>query len=195
MTWSECCLFFSTRKEFGWFPLLVALVGSLHTRDWEPVTSTLRALSLVGKAEPGPSSIHTTLEGPTEYICKCKIGCKVCVVSCVASIGSCVHGCLDFFQKPLLGGRSITKLGDHGTSNVHNCWFILFCHVWGPAWIEIHRNSVWLRVRSHMASHCTWGYVTTLHDCGGVLGRSLDTFLWALIISWSRLLARVWGGP
>ena len=32
---------------------------------------------------------------------------------------------------------------------------------------------------------------TTLHDVGGVLGRPLDTFLWALTISWSRLLARV----
>ena len=35
----------------------------------------------------------------------------------------------------------------------------------------------------------------TLHDFGGDLGRPLDTFNWALTISWSRLLARVWGGP
>ena len=27
-------------------------LGPLHTRDWEPVTITLQALSLVGKAEP-----------------------------------------------------------------------------------------------------------------------------------------------
>ena len=33
--------------------------------------------------------------------------------------------------------------------------------------------------------------MTTLHDFGGVLGRPLDTFFWALTISWSRLLARV----
>ena len=26
--------------------------GPLHTRDWEPVTIALQALSLVGKAEP-----------------------------------------------------------------------------------------------------------------------------------------------
>ena len=31
--------------------------------------------------------------------------------------------------------------------------------------------------------------MTTLHDFGGVLGRPLDTFFWALTISWSRLLA------
>ena len=33
--------------------------------------------------------------------------------------------------------------------------------------------------------------MTTLHDVGGVLGRPLDAFFWALAISWSRLLARV----
>ena len=56
-------------------------------------------------------------------------------------------------------------------------------------------HSIWLRARSHMDSHYTWGSVTTLHEFGGVLGRTLDTFFWALTISWSRLLARVWSGP
>ena len=79
------------------------------------------------------------------------------------------HGHLDYFQKPPLGGRPNTKPGDHGTPNAHNRWFILFYHVWGPAWIEIHWNSIWLRARSHMTSHYTWGFVTTLHDFGGVL--------------------------
>ena len=46
-----------------------------------------------------------------------------------------------------------------------------------------------------MTSHYTWGYVTTLHDFGGVLGRPLDAFNWALAISRSRLLACVWSGP
>ena len=49
-----------------------------------------------------------------------------------------------------------------------------------------------LRARSHMTSHFTWGSMTTLNDCGGVLGWPLDTFFWALTISWSRLLAHVW---
>ena len=43
-----------------------------------------------------------------------------------------VHGHLDYVQKPPLEGRPNTKLGDHGTPNVHNHWFE-FCHVWGPA--------------------------------------------------------------
>ena len=42
-----------------------------------------------------------------------------------------------------------------------------------------------------MTSHYTQGSMTTLHDFGGVLGRPLDTFVWALTIPWSRLLPRV----
>jgi hypothetical protein len=39
------------------------------------------------------------------------------------------HGHWDCFQKPSLGGRPDTKSGDHGTPNVHKCWFILIYHV------------------------------------------------------------------
>ena len=87
------------------------------------------------------------------------------------------HDHLDYFQKPSRGGRPNTKSRGHGTPNAHNRWFILFYHAWGPAWMKIHWNSIWLRVWSRMASHHTWGSVTTLHDFGGVLGRPLDTFL------------------
>ena len=85
------------------------------------------------------------------------------------------HGHLDYFQKPPLGGRPNTKPGDHGTPNTHNRLFVLLYHVWEPSWIDIHWNSIWLRDRSHMTSHYTWGSMTTLHDFGGVLGRPLDT--------------------
>ena len=105
------------------------------------------------------------------------------------------HGHLDSLQKPPLGSRPNTKSGDYGTRNVHNRWFVLFYHVWGPAWIEIYWNSIWLRAWSHMTSHYTWKPVSTLHDFGGVLGRPLDTFFRALTISWSRVLAHVRSGP
>ena len=105
------------------------------------------------------------------------------------------HGHLDYFQKPLLGGRPNTKPGDHGALNAHNRWFILINHAWGPARLESHWNSIWLRARSHMNSHYTWGSVTTLQDFGVVLGRPLDTFYRALTLSWSWLLACVWSGP
>ena len=71
------------------------------------------------------------------------------------------HGYLDYFPKPLLGGRPNTKPGDHGALNAHHPWLILLYHVWGLAWIEIHRNSIWLRAWSHTISHYTWGSMTT----------------------------------
>ena len=104
------------------------------------------------------------------------------------------HGHLDCSQKPPLGGRPNTKPGDRSTPNIHNHWFILCYHVWGLAWIKINWNSMWLKAWSHVTSHYTWGFVTTLHDFGGVLGQPLDTFFWVLTISWS-FLACVWSGP
>ena len=58
---------------------------------------------------------------------------------------------------------------------------------------EWFRNQIWWWLR--VGSHHTWGYVTMLYCFGGVLGRPLDTFSWALTISRSRLLARVWSDP
>ena len=105
------------------------------------------------------------------------------------------HNHLGYFPKPPLGGRPNTKRGDHGTLNARNRWFILFRHVWGPAWIEIHWNIIWLRTRLHMTSHYTWGSVTTRYDFGGVLGQPLNTFFWTFTTSWSQLLTHVWNGP
>ena len=154
--------------------------GPLYKRDWEPVTSTLQALSLVEKVEPVNFASHYAWG--TIGVCKCK--------------WIMFHGHLDYFQKPPLGDRPNTKpLGDNGTPNAHDHWFILFCHVWGPTWIEIHSNSIWLRALSHMGSHYTRGSVTTLLDFGGVFGRPLDTLFWDLTISCSHLLARVWCSP
>jgi hypothetical protein len=81
--------------------------------------------------------------------------------------GSCFMGTWIIFQKPSLEGRPHTKPGNHGILNAHNCWFILLYHVWGPTWIKIHRNSIWLRALSHMTSLYTWESVTTVHGFGG----------------------------
>ena len=102
---------------------------------------------------------------------------------------------LRLFSKWPLVGRPNTKPRDSGTPNTHNRWFILFYHLRGPAWIEIHWNSIRLRAQSHMTSHYTWGSMTTLHNFGGVVGRPVNTLFWALTISWSQLLALVWNGP
>ena len=122
-------------------------------------------------------------------------GCTVYMDSYMASNGSCFMVSWTTFKKPLLGGKPHTKPGDHGIPNTHDCWFILFYHVWGPAWIDIHWNIIQPRARSHMTSHYTWGSVTTLHDFWGILGRPLDILFWAPTFTWSRLLARAWSGP
>ena len=78
------------------------------------------------------------------------------------------HGHLDYFQTPPLGGRPNTKPRDHGISNAHNCWFILFCQVWGSAWIDIHWNSIWSRAWSHMihtALEVPWPHCMVLEMC------------------------------
>ena len=106
-----------------------------------------------GKGGAGPTSLHTTLEGPTEYVNARWMGSLHGFLHGIKWI--MFHGRLDHFTKPLLGGRSNIKLqGDHGTLNAHNHWFILFYHVWGPTWIEIIRqNSIWLR--AHIWLHTT----------------------------------------
>ena len=52
---------------------------------------------------------------------------------------------------------------------------------WGPSHIWVHTTleSPWPH---YMSSEVSWT-------------KPLDTFVWALTISWSRLLARVWSGP
>ena len=57
-----------------------------------------------------------------------------------------------------------------------------FCFLFFVCLCEFY--NIWVRIRSHMASHYTWIFVITLHDFGGVLGRSLAVFFWALTISW-----------
>jgi hypothetical protein len=160
------------------------------------MSATLQALSLVGKAEPVVQVCASRYAWGTNGVCECKMDVKSTWIPTWHPMDHVSWSLGLFFQKPSLGGRSDTKpLGDHGTPNTHNRWFILFHHVWRPAWIKIPWNSIWLRAPSLMASHYNWGSVTKLHDFGGVLGRSLDNFFWAFTIPWSRLLAHVWSGP
>ena len=117
-------------------------------------------------------------------------GCIVYMDSYTASNGSCSMVTSDYFQKPPLGAQNQETMALWTLTTIGLFYFIM-CG--GPAWIDIHWNSIWLMAMSHMTLHYTWGSLTTLHvhDCGGVLGRASDTFFRALTISWSRLLARV----
>ena len=83
-------------------------------------------------------------------------GCQVYMDSNTASNGSCLMVTWTIFKNHLL------EVGlNHDTPNAHDCWFLLFYHVWGPASIDMHWNSIRLRVRSHMISHYNRGSVTT----------------------------------
>ena len=113
-----------------------------------------------GKGGVGPSSLHTMLEGPTEYVNARWMESLHGFLH--GTKWTMLHGRLDYFQKPFLQGRSIIKLGDHGAPNAHNRWCILFYHVWIPVRIDIIKiafgwgpNHIWL--------HTTWlwSYVGT----------------------------------
>ena len=150
-------------------------LGPLHTRDWEPVTSTLQALSFVEKAKP--VQVHFTLRLRDQRSMWMQDGYKVCMDSYMASIGSLFHGHSDYFQKPPLRGRPNTKPGDHDTLNAHNHQSIPIYRAWRPAWIEIDWNSILLRARSHMTPHYTWGSATTLTWFQRCLGTPFGHFL------------------
>ena len=130
-------------------------LGPHLTRDREPVTITPQALSLVEKAKP--VQVQFTLRSRDQRSIWMQDGCKVYMDSYVASKWIMFHSHLDYFRQSTLGGRPDTKPGDHDTPNTQNRCFILFYHVWGPAWIDIHYKSIWWRSRSHMTSHYTWG--------------------------------------
>ena len=90
----------------------------------------------------------------TNGVCECTVDVKSTWIPTWHRMDHVLYH-LDYFQKPLLGGRLDTKSEDHGTLNVHNRWFFfLFYHVWGHAWIEIHWNNVWLRA-GHIWLHTT----------------------------------------
>jgi hypothetical protein len=132
----------------------------LHTRDWEPVTITLQALSLVEKVEPVQVR-HFTLRSRDQRSMWMQDGCKVYLDSYMASNGSCFIVTLTVFKNHLLEvgltqNREIMAIQTLTTVDL----FYFFVMILEVSW-----------------------------------DKPLDTFFWALTISWSRLLARVWHGP
>jgi hypothetical protein len=92
-----------------------------HTRPRAHDQYTSNTL-IGGKGGAGPSS----LEGPTEYV----NARWMYIDSCMALNGSCFMVTWTAFKNHLL------KV-DHGTPKTHNCLYIPFYNVWGPARIEI----------------------------------------------------------
>ena len=157
------------------------------------MTIALQALSLVDKAEP--VQVRFRLHLRDQRSTWTQNGCNVYMDFYMASNGSCFMVTWIIFKNHLL------EVGLSQNRETMALWTLItidlffFHHVWRPVSVDIHWNCIWMRVQSHMTSHYIWGSVTTLHDFGGMLGQPLDTFFWALTISWSRLLAHMWSGP
>ena len=133
----------------------------LRARDHYNTPSTL--IGRKGGAG-GPSSLlHTMLEGPTEYVCECKMDGKVLhgFLHGIEWIMSRDH--LDYSQEPPLGGRSNTKIRRPQLfeSSQLLVYSILSC-VRNPQEETFSEITFSLRARSHMTSH----YMIF----GGVLG-------------------------
>ena len=155
------------------------------------MTITLQALSLVEKAEV--VQVRFTLPLRDQWSMWMQDGCKVYM----ALNGSCFMVTWSILKNHLLKVVLTQNQETMALRTLTTIYLFIYSiyHVFGPTWITIQWNSIWSRAQSHMTSYYTWGSITTLHDFGGVLGRPSDTFFWALTISRSRLLARVWSGP
>ena len=170
------------------------LRATSHTRDWEPVTICFKHSHWWKKAEP--VQVHFTLRSRDQRSMWMQDdGCKVYMDSYMASTGSCFVITWTIFENHLLevGLPQHRERPWHSERSQPLIYYALSC-----VRTRMNRNSsnsILVRARSHVTSHYTWESVSTLHDFGGVSGRPLDTFFWALTISWSRLLARVWSGP
>jgi hypothetical protein len=118
-------------------PFCSAMLGPLHTWDWDPVTSsTLQAPSLVEKAEPVQVRCFTIrLRDQRSIFIYVNARWMESLHGFLHGIERVMfHGHLDYCQNPPLEGRLSTKPPwDHGIPNAHNCWFLLFYHVCRPA--------------------------------------------------------------
>ena len=109
-------------------------------------------------------------------------GCKVCMDSYVASKGPCFMVTWAILKNHPLEVGLTQNQETIALWLLTIVWFILIYHVWGPAWTEIHQNSIWWRAPLRIASYYIWGSMTTLHDLGGLLGRLLYHAPWSRIL-------------
>ena len=97
---------------------VVKTMRTNRTRDWEPVTISLQALSLVEKADM--VQVHDfTLRSRDQRSMWMQDGCKVFKGSYMVWNGSCFMVTWNVFKNHLLEVGLTQKLGDHGTLNTH----------------------------------------------------------------------------
>ena len=142
------------------------------------MTITLQALSLVEK--PEPVKVCFTLCLRDQRSIWMQDGCKVYIESYMATNGSRFIVTWTIFKNHLLEVRLTQNWETMALQTLTTIDLFYFIMCDDPAWIETHWNSIWLRVRSHMASHYTRGSITILHDFGGVLGGPFWTLSFGL---------------
>ena len=94
--------FFLKKKKNLNHPLHLRLLrATSQTRLRTRVHFTLSTL-IGGKGRADPSSLHTTLEGPAEWVCECKMDVKSTWIPYMASNGSCFMVSWTIFKNHLL---------------------------------------------------------------------------------------------
>ena len=80
----------------------LAIKGYFTHETESPSPCSLTSTLIGGKVGAAPSSLHTTLEGPKEYISECKMDVKVYMDSYMVSNGSCFMVTWIIFKNHLL---------------------------------------------------------------------------------------------
>jgi hypothetical protein len=99
-------------------------------------------------------------------------GCKVYMDSYMASNGSCVMVTWIIFKNHLLEVGLTQKRKTMAFQTLTTVDLFGFYHVWGPAWLEIHCNSIWLgtgHIWLHTALEDPWpSYMILEVSCNGL---------------------------
>ena len=150
------------------------------------MTTALQALSLVEKAEP--VQVRFTLRSKDRHSMWMQDGCKVYMVSYIASNGSCFMVTWTIFKSHLFGVGLNTNWEQMALRTLTIIGLVYFYHVWRPAWVEIHRSKHLVEgLATYDLTLHTRGSMTTLRDLEVRVWRQpLDTFIWAPRISRSR---------
>ena len=127
-----------------------------HASETEgPWQLHFRALSIMEKTEP--LQIRFTLRLRDQWSEWIQDECKVYMDSSMASNGSCFMVTWIIFKNHLLEVGLTQNRKTIPLWNLTTVDLLYFIMCEDPAWIENHRNNIWLRAWPHMSSHYTEG--------------------------------------
>jgi hypothetical protein len=141
--------------------------GPLHTRLRARDHSTSSTLIWWKRRSQSKFALHYAWW--TNRVCECKMDVKsIWIDSYMTSNGPCFMVTWIIFKNHLLevGQTQNWETMAFGTHTTVDLFY--FYHVWGPAWIEIHLNSIWLRARSiwlHTTLEGPWPHYMILGVC------------------------------